>query len=76
MHHSINSGEGVQVGSVCSPFGVLGAWTTANHDPYDPVGASYYHPSFSHWLIILPVWRNARRAAMVAQDHVSGTCSG
>lgn len=42
MAQSMISGEGVQVGSVCSPFGVLGAWTTANHDSYDPVGECYF----------------------------------
>lgn len=34
----VDSGEGVQVGNVGSPFGVLGAWTTAMHDRFDPVG--------------------------------------
>lgn len=32
------SSEGVQVGSVRSPFGILGVWTTVSHDFGDPVG--------------------------------------
>ncbi|EKM52196.1 uncharacterized protein PHACADRAFT_212767, partial [Phanerochaete carnosa HHB-10118-sp] len=34
------SSEGVQVGNVRSPFGVLGTWTTTTHDVGDPVGMS------------------------------------
>ncbi|KAH8091065.1 hypothetical protein BXZ70DRAFT_954171 [Cristinia sonorae] len=32
------SSEGIQVGGVRSPFGVLGVWTTVSHDLHDPVG--------------------------------------
>ncbi|PCH39840.1 hypothetical protein WOLCODRAFT_66963 [Wolfiporia cocos MD-104 SS10] len=32
------SSEGIQVGNVRSSFGVLGAWTTTEHDTHDPVG--------------------------------------
>ncbi|GJF00321.1 hypothetical protein PsYK624_166060 [Phanerochaete sordida] len=32
------SSEGVQVGNVRSPFGVLGTWTTVTHDVGDPIG--------------------------------------
>ncbi|KAK0208423.1 hypothetical protein DFS33DRAFT_1379944 [Desarmillaria ectypa] len=32
------SSEGVQVGSVASAVGVVGAWTTTTHDQGDPVG--------------------------------------
>ncbi|KDQ50483.1 hypothetical protein JAAARDRAFT_141889 [Jaapia argillacea MUCL 33604] len=35
------SSEGVQIGGVRSPFGVLGSWTTVFHDEHDPVGASW-----------------------------------
>ncbi|KAA1474744.1 hypothetical protein DENSPDRAFT_866612 [Dentipellis sp. KUC8613] len=35
---AIWSGEGVQVGGVRSPFGVIGCWTTIFHDQHDPVG--------------------------------------
>ena len=33
-----SSAEGVQVGGVQSPFGVLGIWTTVHHEAIDPVG--------------------------------------
>ena len=32
------SSEGIQIGSVRSFYGVLGAWTTVQHDRGDPVG--------------------------------------
>ncbi|KAI0079484.1 hypothetical protein K474DRAFT_1659074 [Panus rudis PR-1116 ss-1] len=32
------SSEGVQIGGVRSMYGVLGVWTTVEHDPHDPVG--------------------------------------
>ncbi|KAJ3557182.1 hypothetical protein NM688_g1607 [Phlebia brevispora] len=32
------SSEGIQIGSVRSSYGVLGAWTTVQHDRGDPVG--------------------------------------
>ncbi|CCL99733.1 uncharacterized protein FIBRA_01755 [Fibroporia radiculosa] len=35
------SSEGIQVGGVRSSFGVLGAWTTVQHDRHDPVGAFF-----------------------------------
>ncbi len=35
---SLDSSEGVQLGSVRSDYGVLGIWTTAQHDRIDPVG--------------------------------------
>ncbi|KAI0715635.1 hypothetical protein C8T65DRAFT_643498 [Cerioporus squamosus] len=36
--NSIWSSEGVQVGNVRSKYGVLGSWTTVQHDRHDPVG--------------------------------------
>lgn len=36
--HPIWSSEGVQVGGIRSPYGVLGAWTTVFHDAHDPIG--------------------------------------
>ncbi|KAI0769093.1 hypothetical protein BD413DRAFT_559642 [Trametes elegans] len=36
--NAIWSSEGVQVGSVRSKFGILGTWTTVQHDRHDPVG--------------------------------------
>ena len=35
---AIVSSEGIQVGSVRSAYGVLGMWTTVDHDGSDPVG--------------------------------------
>ena len=32
------SSEGVQIGGIGSAYGVLGTWTTADHDFGDPVG--------------------------------------
>ncbi len=32
------SSEGIQIGNVRSIYGVLGAWTTVQHDRGDPVG--------------------------------------
>ncbi|KAJ8520831.1 hypothetical protein ONZ45_g2367 [Pleurotus djamor] len=36
--NSIWSSEGIQVGSVCSMYGVLGTWSTTFHDVDDPIG--------------------------------------
>ncbi|KAI0783154.1 hypothetical protein C8Q75DRAFT_785132 [Abortiporus biennis] len=32
------SSEGVQLGSIRSTYGILGVWTTTDHDRHDPVG--------------------------------------
>lgn len=39
------SSDGIQVGSVRSAYGVLGAWTTTAHDIGDPVGKSNFGPA-------------------------------
>ncbi|KAH9851741.1 hypothetical protein C2E23DRAFT_828981 [Lenzites betulinus] len=36
--NAIWSSEGVQIGSIRSKYGILGAWTTVLHDRHDPVG--------------------------------------
>ncbi|KII86844.1 hypothetical protein PLICRDRAFT_164215 [Plicaturopsis crispa FD-325 SS-3] len=41
--NAIWSCEGVQVGGVRSPFGVIGAWTTVFHHIQDPVGPLWLH---------------------------------
>ncbi|VDB87378.1 unnamed protein product [Peniophora sp. CBMAI 1063] len=38
--------EGVQVGSIRSPYGVLGNWTTVTHDMHDPIGPFWVHKVF------------------------------
>jgi len=35
--------SGVQVGSVRSPFGILGGWSAVNHDHLSPVGPFWLH---------------------------------
>ncbi|KAI0314151.1 hypothetical protein OF83DRAFT_1064296, partial [Amylostereum chailletii] len=40
--------EGVQVGSVRSPFGVVGAWTTVFHHEHDPAGGYPFRLGLLH----------------------------
>ncbi|KZT19986.1 hypothetical protein NEOLEDRAFT_1182915 [Neolentinus lepideus HHB14362 ss-1] len=44
--HPIWSSEGIQVGGVRSPYGVLGSWTTVFHDAHDPIGPFWMRKVF------------------------------
>ncbi|TFK52690.1 hypothetical protein OE88DRAFT_1658096 [Heliocybe sulcata] len=44
--HPIWSSEGIQIGGVRSPYGVLGSWTTVFHDAHDPIGPFWMRKVF------------------------------